>query len=82
MTDEENYPGTAERTEESVVRVCYSSLERGELERYLRPGESIDLPADRVEVEALDDEDGEEEVQRKASQSPTPSMSEDESDDE
>ena len=53
MTGEPKYAGTEERTERSVVRVRYQSLERGELVRYLEPGEVIDLPADRVKVEAL-----------------------------
>lgn len=53
MSDGEGYPGTPERTPNSVVRVTFNSLERGTLTRYLSPGEVIDLPADRVEVEAL-----------------------------
>jgi hypothetical protein len=48
-----DYPGTAKRTPESVVRVTFRSLARGKLTRYLREGESIELPADEVEVEAL-----------------------------
>ena len=50
----EQYPGTAEQTEESVVYVCYKSLARGTLDRYLEPGDRLDLPADRVEVEVLE----------------------------
>jgi hypothetical protein len=49
------YAGTEERTEDSVARVTYMSLMRGEIERFLEPGDCINLPADRVEVEVLDD---------------------------
>jgi len=50
------YAGTEDGTEDSVVKVTYRSLERGRLVRYLEPGETINLPADRVEVEVLDDD--------------------------
>ena len=53
MTAEPQYAGTEERTDRSVARVRYRSLELGELVRYLDRGGVIDLPADRVEVEAL-----------------------------
>jgi len=56
----EQYAGTDEPTSESVVRVTYMSLERGELTRYLAPGEEISLPADRVDVEALPADDTDE----------------------
>jgi hypothetical protein len=46
-------PGTDERTEDSVVEVTYQDLERGEMTRYLRSGETINKPADRVKVRAL-----------------------------
>ena len=50
----DQYPGTEERNPRSVVRVTYKDLARGTLTRYLRPGEEMDQPADRVEVEALE----------------------------
>lgn len=56
-SSEPTHIGSEERTSESVVRVIYESLERGTLTRYLEPGEIIDLPADRVTVEALDPEE-------------------------
>lgn len=58
------YAGTEERTADSVARVKYHSLERGTLTRYLEPGDEINLPADRVEVEALepDDYEGDDEI--------------------
>ena len=58
--DDSERVGTEERTENSVVEVTYKSLERGTLKRFLRPGEQIDLPADRVEVRCLetDPDDG------------------------
>jgi hypothetical protein len=49
-----SYAGTEEPTEESVLKVTYKSLERGTLTRYLEPGDSIDLPCDRCEVQALE----------------------------
>lgn len=48
------YAGTEERTEESVARARFMSSARGEMVRYLAPGDVINLPADRVEVEALE----------------------------
>ena len=51
---EPQYAGHEQETPESVVRVEYRSLERGTFERYLEPGEVVDLPADRVLVEALE----------------------------
>lgn len=51
--DEPKYAGSKDHAEDSVARVRYSSLERGELVRYLSRGDVIELPADRVEVEAL-----------------------------
>lgn len=48
------YAGTETRTENSVARVKYCDVERGEITRYLEPGDLIDLPADRVAVEALE----------------------------
>jgi len=50
----DQYPGTEEPTEDSVVRVMFESQAKGVLVCYLSPGELIELPADRVEVEALD----------------------------
>lgn len=52
-TDLNQYAGTKERTEDSVAKVTYISLQQGELQRYLEPGDQINLPADRVEVEVL-----------------------------
>lgn len=37
------------------VQVQLHDLERGHLELYLEPGESIDLPADRVRVDVLEE---------------------------
>lgn len=51
--------GTEEQTENSVARVKYNDLMRGELVRYLEPGDVIDMPADRVAVEALEVDDAE-----------------------
>jgi hypothetical protein len=50
--------GSEERTADAVARVTYASLMRGELTLYLEPGDVIDLPADRVTVEALEVDDG------------------------
>ena len=52
---EPTYAGTEARTPASVAKVTYKDLQRGTLVRYLEPGDRIDLPADRVEVEVLDD---------------------------
>jgi hypothetical protein len=55
---EPQYAGSEVLTEDTVARVTYSSLERGTITRYLEPGDLIDLPADRVSVEALEVDDG------------------------
>lgn len=55
---EPQYAGSEVLTEDSVARVTYSSLQRGTITRYLEPGDLIDLPADRVSVEALEVADG------------------------
>lgn len=54
VNEESDWPGTEHRTEDSVVKAHFMSLERGELVRYLEPGQAINLPADRVEVTALE----------------------------
>jgi len=46
--------GSKERTDESVARAKFMSRERGTMVRYLKPGDVIDAPADRVAIEALD----------------------------
>ena len=49
--------GSEERTPDAVARVTYASLQRGEITRYLEPGDVIDLRADRVSVKALEVDD-------------------------
>ena len=57
MASPNKIEGQEEQTPESVARVEYKSLQRGTLIRFLEPGDEIDLPADRVNVEALDPDD-------------------------